>query len=49
MPLNRSLPARIEIPQNSRKPKLWRQDDPEASALPVALQRATLKRLDEAA
>ena len=26
----------------------WRRDDPEASALPVALQRATLKRLDEA-
>jgi putative transposase len=26
----------------------WRQDDPEASALAVALQRATLKRLDEA-
>jgi putative transposase len=26
----------------------WRQDDPEAAALPVALQRATLKRLDEA-
>jgi putative transposase len=26
----------------------WRQDDQEASALPVALQRATLKRLDEA-
>ena len=27
---------------------VWRQDDPDASALPVALQRATLKRLDEA-
>jgi putative transposase len=26
----------------------WRRDDPEASALPVTLQRATLKRLDEA-
>ena len=26
----------------------WRQSDPEASALPVSLQRATLKRLDEA-
>jgi putative transposase len=26
----------------------WRHDDPEASAMPVALQRATLKRLDEA-
>jgi putative transposase len=26
----------------------WRQEDPDASALPVALQRATLKRLDEA-
>src|ERR1700675_1964465 len=26
----------------------WRQGHPEASALPVALQRATLKRLDEA-
>jgi putative transposase len=26
----------------------WRQDDPEASALPLAVQRATLKRLDEA-
>lgn len=26
----------------------WRQSDPEASALPVNLQRATLKRLDEA-
>jgi putative transposase len=26
----------------------WRQEDPEASALPVNLQRATLKRLDEA-
>ena len=26
----------------------WRQDDPEAAALPVNLQRATLKRLDEA-
>src|SRR5476649_447122 len=26
----------------------WRHEDPEASALPVALQRATLKRLDEA-
>ena len=26
----------------------WRQSDPEARALPVALQRATLKRLDEA-
>jgi len=26
----------------------WRQSDPEASAIPVALQRATLKRLDEA-
>ena len=26
----------------------WRQDDSEASALPVNLQRATLKRLDEA-
>src|SRR5712664_3651901 len=26
----------------------WRQDDPEGSALPVNLQRATLKRLDEA-
>src|SRR5258706_1548385 len=26
----------------------WRQDDEEASSLPVALQRATLKRLDEA-
>src|SRR5258708_16185728 len=26
----------------------WRQDDQEASALPLALQRATLKRLDEA-
>ena len=26
----------------------WRRSDPEASALPVSLQRATLKRLDEA-
>jgi putative transposase len=26
----------------------WRQEDPEASALPANLQRATLKRLDEA-
>jgi putative transposase len=26
----------------------WRQDDPDASALPVALQRGTLKRLNEA-
>src|SRR5258706_2729681 len=26
----------------------WRQSDPEASALPLNLQRATLKRLDEA-
>ena len=26
----------------------WRQSDPDASAIPVALQRATLKRLDEA-
>ena len=26
----------------------WRQDDPEASGVPVNLQRATLKRLDEA-
>jgi putative transposase len=26
----------------------WRRSDPEASALPVCLQRATLKRLDEA-
>ena len=26
----------------------WRRDDPEASAVPVALQRATLKRLDGA-
>ncbi len=26
----------------------WRRDDPEAAALPVNLQRATLKRLDEA-
>src|SRR5258705_9741512 len=26
----------------------WRRDDPGASAMPVALQRATLKRLDEA-
>ena len=26
----------------------WRQDDTDASALPVVLQRATLKRLDEA-
>lgn len=26
----------------------WRQDDPDASALPVNLQRATLRRLDEA-
>src|SRR5882762_2430626 len=26
----------------------WRQDDPEASALSILLQRATLKRLDEA-
>ncbi len=26
----------------------WRHDDPEASALPVNVQRATLKRLDEA-
>ena len=26
----------------------WRRDDPEASALPVSLQRATLKRLDNA-
>src|SRR5687767_1681869 len=26
----------------------WRASDPEASALPVSLQRATLKRLDEA-
>jgi putative transposase len=26
----------------------WRQSDPEASALPVTVQRATLKRLDEA-
>jgi len=26
----------------------WRQGDPEASALPVTVQRATLKRLDEA-
>lgn len=26
----------------------WRQGDPEAAALPVELQRATLKRLDEA-
>ena len=26
----------------------WRRDDPEASALPVGVQRATLKRLDEA-
>jgi putative transposase len=25
----------------------WRSTDPEASALPVSLQRATLKRLDE--
>lgn len=26
----------------------WRRSDPEASALPACLQRATLKRLDEA-
>ena len=26
----------------------WRRDDPEAAALPVSLQRGTLKRLDEA-
>lgn len=26
----------------------WRQSDPEASALPLSVQRATLKRLDEA-
>ena len=26
----------------------WRRDDPEAAALPANLQRATLKRLDEA-
>src|SRR6187549_2699954 len=27
---------------------LWREQDPEATALPVSVQRATLKRLDEA-
>ena len=27
---------------------IWRQSDPEGAALPVSLQRATLKRLDEA-
>jgi putative transposase len=55
---NAALEERIDAYRKANVPRTyfdqskalteWRHSDPEASALPVRLQRATLKRLDEA-